>query len=68
MSTSHLKACMWGLARLGYLAWIEGVSYVLARKSQRHEAVPVARGEAALYGLPGLGGAGQPTAALHGAR
>jgi hypothetical protein len=52
MSTSHLKACMWGLARLGYLAWIEGVSYVLARKSQRHEAVPVARGEAALYGHP----------------
>jgi hypothetical protein len=52
MSINYLKACMLGLARLGYLAWIEGVSYVLARKSQRHEAVPVARAEAALYGQP----------------
>jgi hypothetical protein len=52
MSISQFKACMWGLALLGYLAWIEGVSYVLARKAQGYEAVPVARAEAALYGHP----------------
>jgi hypothetical protein len=52
MSTNYLKAFMLGLARLGYLAWIEGVAYVLARQSQRHEAVLVARAEAPLYGQP----------------